>query len=210
MPIVNRNQISLGLGNLEFGDYIGEIFDTYTDVGALKSELSIAIEREVMNFESGRPLLTIVQEVVREKVTISATLAELNLNTIKMALGQGNIYSSSIPTFLDGSSTALSGTLQTGKTAVTSGMLMKFGGLATHAYIGIRFTNVTASGSRRIFEGYKASPTGRLTLPFREADWNLYNVEFVLLADTCRNGGEQYFQIFQENLAVPPSCLQQP
>lgn len=206
MAIQNKNQISLGIGNMEFGEYVNDVFQSYTDVGAVKSEVNITIEREVLDFESGRPLVTIIQEVIREKVMVKATLAELNLATIKMALGQGNVGSGSIPTFLDGTSTALRGTLQPGKTAVSSGRLLKFGGLPTHAYIGLRFTHVAAAGYRNIFEAYKASPTGNLSLPFRETDWNLFDVEFRLLADTCKAAGEQYFQFHQENVAVPPSC----
>lgn len=206
MAIVNRNLISLGIGNIEFGEYVNDVFSSYVDIGAIKSEVSIAVQREVLDFESGRPLVTIVQEVIREKVMIKASLAEFNLNTIRLALGQGNVGSGSIPTFLDATSTALRGTLQPGKTAVTSGTILKFGGTATHAYIGIRFTHVKADGARQIFEGYKASPTGNLALPFKEADWNLYEVEFRLLADTCRPAGEQYFQLFQENGVTPPGC----
>jgi len=198
MPIQNSQNISLGIGNIEFGDYTNNVFGTYIDVGAVKAEVNIAIEREVLDFESGRPLITILQEVIREKTMLRATLAEVNLATIKMALGQGVVGSGSIPTFLDGSSEALRGTLQPGKTAVTSGTILKFGGIATHAYIGLRFTHVKSNGKRQIFEAYKASPSGNLTLPFREADWNLYEVDFRLLADTDKAAGEQYFQFFIE------------
>src|SRR5277367_3982662 len=123
MAIQDRRQISLGLGNLEFGTYNANtnVFQGYTDIGAIKSEVTIDTQREVLDFESGRPLITIIQEVVREKVMVKATLAEVNMATIKMALGQGNIYSNTVPTFLDGSSSALLGTLQPGYTLVGSG-----------------------------------------------------------------------------------------
>lgn len=198
MPIQNKNNIHLGLGNLELGTYTGDVFDAYTDVGAIKTELTIAHTREVLDFESGRPLVTILQEVIRERVVVTATLAELTVATLKMALGQGNITSGTIPTFLDGTSTALRGTLQTGKTDVVTGNLLKFGGIPTHAYVGLRFTHVKANGKRHIFEGYKASPQGELTLPFRETDWNLYQAVFRLLAETTKTAGEQYYQLFIE------------
>jgi hypothetical protein len=199
MPIINKNNISLGIGNLELGDYVEDVFSAYQDVGAIKSEVNIATTREVLNFESGRPLVTIVQEVIRENVVVSATLAEVAVATLKMALGQGAITSDTIPTFLDGTSVALRGNLQTGTTAVTTGTLLKFGGTPTHAYVGLRFTHVKANGKRQIFEGYKASPSGDLSLPFRESDWNLYSVSFRLLADTTKSAGEQYFQLFIES-----------
>ena len=198
MAIVEKNNISLGLGNLELGTYTSEVFDAYVDVGAIKTELTIAHTREVMDFESGRPLVTILQEVVRERVVITATLAELTVASMKMALGQAAISSATTPTFLDGTSTALSGTLAAGLTALVSGELLKFGGVPTHAYVGLRFTHVKASGKRHVFEGYKASPLGELTIPFRETDWNLYQCQFRLLADTDKTAGEQYYQLFIE------------
>lgn len=198
MPIVNKNNIALGIGNLELGDYVNDVFTSYVDVGAIKSEVTIEHTREVLDFESGRPLVVILQEVIRERVVVSATLAELSVATLKSALGQGNITSGTIPTFLDGTSVALKGTLETGKTAVVSGNLLKFGGTPTHAYVGLRFTHIKANQKRQIFEAYKASPMGNLTLPFREADWNLFTVQFRLLADTTKAAGEQYYQLFIE------------
>lgn len=206
MPIGEKKDISLGLGSLEFGNFTNDIFQGYGDVGAIKSELMIEIHREVLDFESGRPLVVILQEVVREQVMITATLAEIKLATIKQSLGQGVVGSGSIPTFLNGTSTALRGTLQAGTTAVTSGTLMKFGGVPTHAFVGIRFTHQKANGKRIIFEGYRASPMGELTLPFKEADWNLYQVKFRLLADTCKVEGEQYFQIHIESDTASAAC----
>lgn len=201
MAIQNRNNISLGLGNLELGTYNtadSPVFEAYSDVGAIKTELTIAHTREVLDFESGRPLVTILQEVIREKVIVTATLAELTVASLKMALGQAAISSGTIPTFLDGTSQTLSGTLQSGKTSVVAGTLLKFGGIPTHAYVGLKFTHVKANGKRHVFEGYKASPSGELTLPFRETDWNLYQCVFRLLADTDKDAGEQYYQLFIE------------
>lgn len=200
MAIVNKKNISLGLGNLELGAYdeATDVFTAYTDIGAIKAELTIANTREVLDFESGRPLVTILQEVIREKVVITATLAELTVATLKMAMGQAATSVGVIPTFMDGTSSALSGTLAPGLSAVVSGDILKFGGIPTHAYVGLRFTHRKASGKRHVFEGYKASPMGELTLPFRETDWNLYQVTFRLLADTSKAAGEQYYQLFIE------------
>ncbi|MFA5152620.1 MAG: hypothetical protein WC554_08690 [Clostridia bacterium] len=195
---VNVENISLGLGNLELGSFTATVFDGYTDVGAIKSEVNIEHTREVLDFESGRPLVTLLQEVIRESVAITATLAELSLATLKMALGQGNITSGTTTSFLDGSSDAMRGDLQSGKVALGTGNLFKFGGTPTHAYVGLRFTHRKASGKRIIFEGYKASPQGALTLPFRDSDWNMFTVNFRLLADTNRAAGEQYYQLFIE------------
>lgn len=196
MAIVNKNNISLGSGNLELGEYANDVFqNAYVDVGAIKAEVNIEHAREVLSFESGRPLVVILQEVIRETVTITATLAEISVATLKMALGQGNISSGSTPVFMDGSSTALPGNLSAVKTSVGASQLLKFGGVSTHAYVGLRFTHVKQNGKRHILEAYKASPSGNLTLPFRESDWNLFQIQFRLLADTLKPAGEQYYQL---------------
>jgi hypothetical protein len=201
MPIVNKANISLGLGTLEFGNYVNNVFQGYTDVGAVRSELTIEHNREVKDFETGRPMVVIVQEVVRESVTIKATLAEMAMATIKQSLGQGNVSSSVTTSFLDGTNTAPTGFLQTGLTSIVTGTLLTFGGLPSHAYIGLRFTHAMISGLRHIFEGYYASPTGQLTLPFRETDWNMHEVTFRLLANTTLTPGSQYYQFFKEGAA---------
>lgn len=199
MPVINKNNISLGIGTLELGAYVNDVFSVYEDVGAIKSEVNIEITREVMDFESGRPLVVLLQEVIRERVVVTATLAELTVANMKMALGQGNLTSSVIPTFLDASSSVLPGTLDSTKTAVTEGTLLKFGGTPSLSFCGLRFIHQKADTKRHIFEGYRASPMGNLTLPFRETDWNLYQAQFRLLADTTKPAGEQYFQFFIED-----------
>jgi hypothetical protein len=201
MPIVNKANISLGLGTLEFGNYVNNVFQGYQDVGAIKTELTVEHSREVRDFETGRPMVVIVQEVVRESVTIKATLAELNLATVKQSLGQGNVTTSTTTSFLDGTTTAPTGFLQTAYAPIVAGTLLTFGGLPSHAYIGLRFTHAMISGLRHIFEGYYASPLGQLTLPFRETDWNIFEVQFRLLANTTLAPGSQYYQFFKEGPA---------
>jgi hypothetical protein len=187
MPVIDKKKIQLGLGALEFGAYTNDVFGAYEDVGAIKSRLDIMIEREVLDFETGRPLLVVKQDVVRERVSVRATLAEIKLANIKAVLGQGVLTSSVVPTFLDGTQNAMRGNLQAGTTSVAPGTLLKFGGLPTHAYIGLRFTHARSEDEKRtIWEFYKASPTGSLGVPFNETDWNLMDVEFRVLADTTK------------------------
>ena len=199
MALQDAKRINLGTGNVEFGDYNNGVFDTYSDIGVIKGNLNITIENEILDFEAGRPLEVLLQAKIRERVTIAGTMAELKLATLKQALGSGSI-TSSVPVFLDGTSSALKGTLETGKVIMGSSTILTFGGSPTHNYIGIRFTHVGADGKRSVFEGFKASPTGRLALPFNETDWNLTEFEFRLLADTSRPAGAHYFQYATERL----------
>ena len=196
---INTENITVGLGNLELGEYSGASFLGYSDIGAIKGEVNIEHTREVLDFESGRPLVVLKQEVIRESVTVAVSLAELSVATLKMALGQGSISSGTTTSFLDGSTSVPYGTTtdQT-KTAIGNGNLFKFGGTPTHAYVGLRFTHRKANGKRIIFEGYKASPQGTLAIPFRETDWALNQVTFRLLADITKTAGEQYYQLLIE------------
>ena len=201
MSVINKSNISLGLGTLELGNYVNNVFQAYGDVGAIKSEVTIDHNREVHDFEAGRPLAVIKQEVIRETVTIKATFAELNLAVLKQCLGQANVTSSVTTSFLDGTVTAPTGFLDTTRTTISTGTLLTFGGLPTHAYVGLRFTHAEIEGYRQIFEGYYASPIGQLSLPFRETDWNLRECSFRLLANTTLAPGSQYYQFFKEGPA---------
>ncbi len=189
------------MGTLEFGQYVNGVFSGYNDVGAIKSELAIEHNREVKSFETGRPMVVILQEVIRESVMIKATLGEVSMANIKSSLGQGNITSSTTTSFLDGTQLAPTGFLQSSYTSLVQGTLLTFGGLPTHAFIGLRFTHAMISGLRHIFEGYMASPTGQLTIPFKEEDWNIFEVNFRLLANTTLAAGTQYYQFFKEGAA---------
>ena len=199
MPIQDETEITMGLGTLELGEYdTNGTFLGYGDVGAIKTELNIAHTREILPFETGRPLITILQGVVRESVQITATLAEINMATIKMALGQGVVTTSVSMTFLDGTNIAPEGTLSSSVFAVTNATLLQFGGSPVHNFVALRFTHQKADLKRIIFEGYKASPLGDLALPFKETDWALYEVKFRLLALTSKPSGQQYYQLGEE------------
>lgn len=199
MAVQNKKDIALGLGTLEFGtfDANGD-FVSYRDVGAIKANVNISITREILDFESGRPLITLLQEVIRENVTLTAQLAEVSLANIKAVLGQGVETNGSVPTFLTADAEAPTGTLEAGTVPVGSSDILEFGGVPSLEYLAVRFTHQKQSGKRQIFEGFKASPSGNLALPFNESDWNLYDVELRLLADTDRPAGQQYFQFVRE------------
>lgn len=198
MPIGNKQNITLGVGVIEIGSYVNDVFTAYEDIGAIKAEVRLEIVREILEFETGRPLITIVQEVIRERVTVIATLAELTIANLKSVLGQGAVVSSTTPAFLDGTTSIYPGNLSTTKTLINNGTLLKFGGSSVLGYVGLRFIHERSNGKRDVFEGYKASPSGNLTLPFRESDWNTFEAQFRLLADTTKASGEQYFQYFIE------------
>jgi hypothetical protein len=198
---INTDNISLGLGTLEFGTYdMNGAFTAYGFVGAIKAEGTMTYQRTILPFTTGRPLLAVKQQTTEEQFQIQFTLAEVTVANIKNSLGAGSVTSSVIPVFLDGTSNAPVGDLTSSMTAVTASDVLKFGGQCDVNTIGLRFTHGLScgTGKRQILEVYKASPMGTLALPFRETDWNLYQVEFHSLADTTKPAGQQYCQFIVE------------
>lgn len=198
---INANNISLGLGVLEIGDYVNNVFTAYRDMGAIKAEGQLRFQRQQARFETGRPLVVIKKETTLEMVTLQFTLAEVTVANIKDCIGGGLTTSSNATaTFLDGTTVAPQGNLTTSVVAVGLNEQFTLGGQTDVFTVGIRFTHVksTTTGKRQIFEGYLAQPTGELTLPFRETDWNLFQIDFELLANTSLAAGAQYFQFINE------------
>jgi hypothetical protein len=198
---IDLTHITLGLGVLEIGSYSNGIFQAYRDAGAIKAEGQIQMQRQQARFESGRPLVVLKKETTLELVTLQFTLAEVSVANVKDAIGGGLTTSSNAgATFLDGSTVAPKGDLTSSVVVVGLNNQFTMGGQCDVFTVALRFTHLKncTTGKRQIFEGYLASPVGNLTLPFRETDWNLYQIDFELLADTTRPIGTQYFQFIDE------------
>jgi hypothetical protein len=198
---INTDNISLGLGTLEFGSYDSNgNFVAYNFVGAIKAEGTMTYQRSILPFTTGRPLLRVKQQATEEQFEVQFTLAEVTVANIKQSLGAGVSSSGVTPVFLDGTSVAPVGDLTSSMTAVGSSQILDFGGQCDVTTIGLRFTHELScsSGKRQILEVYKASPMGNLAVPFRETDWNLYQVQFQSLADTTKAAGKQYCRFIIE------------
>lgn len=197
---VETRNISLGLGVLEFGDFVSDAFVAYRNAGAIKTTLNLTMTREITGFETGRPLVMIKHEVIRETAQLVATLAEITVANLKTALGGGVISSSVTPGFLTGTAAAPTGDLTDSNSAVGVSDILKYGGQCDLNRLAIRFTHLKScgSGKRHVLEIYRAIPTGTLTLPFSETDWNQFEVTFECHADTTRPAGEQILQFVNE------------
>lgn len=201
MSRIDTTQITLGLGILEVGNYVNNVFQAYRDLGAIKAEGMIHIQRSTARFDSGRPLVPLKKETTLELVQVQFTLAQVSVANIKDCLGGGLTTSSNATaTFLDGTTVAPKGDLTSSVVAVGLNNQLTVGGQCDVFTVALRFTHLKscATGKRQIFEGYLASPTGDLSLPFRETDWNLFQVTWDLLADTTKPSGQQQFQFIDE------------
>ena len=197
---VDTRNISLGLGVLEFGDYVNDAFVAYRDVGAIKAVVTVTYTREMHPFESGRPLVMLKHEVLREGVTVAATLAEITVANMKSALGGGTLTSSVTPTFMDATSIAPAGDLSSSVQAVGISDVWTMGGQCDVNRLALRFTHLKSctTGKRQILEVFRAVPSGTLAMPFNETDWNQSEVTFTGEADTTRVAGKQIMQFIIE------------
>ena len=197
---IDTRNVSLGLGTLEVGEFVDGAFVAYRFVGAIKATLDLTWTRETHLFETGRPLLEVKREVLREFIEVAVTLAEVTVANIKMALGGGVSSTSIVPVFLDSPLDPPKGDLTDSKVGVVLADRFEFGGQCDVNNLALRFTHIKScsTNTRQIFEAYKAVPTGVLALPFNETDWDLYRVTFRCLADTTRQAGKQMAQFLIE------------
>lgn len=197
---ITTDNINLGNGVLEIGSYAAGVFQSYTDVGAIKGTATLTYGRETAKFETGRPMVVVKEEVIRETVELRVTLAELTVANLKLVLGGGTSSNVATPTFLTGDGYALYGNNVVGSSSVAASKVFKFGSDPQAYTVALRFTHLKdpSSGKREVVEVYKAVFSGNLALPFNETDWNTFEVSFTALADTSKAVGEQLLQYVDE------------
>ena len=198
---IDTTEITLGLGVLEIGSYLNGVFQAYRDAGAIKAEGEIHPNRQQAAFSTGRPLVVVKREVTEEMVSVRFSLAQVTVANIKDCLGGGSTSSGNTgATFLDGTGVAPQGNLTSSLVTVGTNSQFSMGGQCDVFTVALRFTHLKscATGKRQIYEMYQAAPTGDLALPFRETDWNIFQVTFDLIADTTRPAGQQYFTMYDE------------
>ena len=197
---IDTTNVSLGMGDLEIGEYVNDAFVAYRNAGIIRASVNINWTREIHVLETGRPLQAVAEEVIREGFTLEATLAEITVANIRMALGAGITSSGGAPTFMDGGAVAPAGDLTSSTRAVTNADILKFGGDCDLFYSALRFTHLKScmTGKRQIVEVYKARPGGTLALSYNETEWNQFGVTFTANADTSKPRGQQYMQLVDE------------
>ena len=155
------NQVTLGTGTLKLDGVL---------VGFLKGDVTLALNREVKNFEAGVPLQTRKRVCIREGASLRASLAQMYSDKLLYALGDGVI------------STPLATTSR-----------LSFGGSSEVDEWTLEFThNVPNTTSSIVVYFYRASPSIAVEIPFREEDFTVYNAEWGALADDAQPAGEQY------------------
>lgn len=199
---ITADNINLGNGVLEIGTYdTSNQFQSYTDLGAVKGTATLTYMRETNRFESGRPMVVLKEEIIRESVELRIALAELTVANLKLVLNGGVVSSSvSAPTFLTGNGYALLGGNAAGSSSMGLSNQFEFGGDPAINPVALRFTHMKnpVNGKRQVIEAYKAVFTGQLALPFNETDWNVFEATFQVVADTTKAAGKQLIKWVDE------------
>ena len=76
--------------------------------------------------------------------------------------------------------------------------LYQFGGEIAVAYNPGKFIHPRDDGSLTVIDMYRMSTNGKLMMDFKEVEWDLFDVQFNLIADLGRALGDLYFQIRRE------------
>lgn len=154
VPSYDTERLSFGPGII----YIGAVGSTPTlDIGAVKGDMALNIERVPLEVKQGSPQSLIKQYVVEENVSISGVSIEWNLDNIAYILGAG-------VTSVNGASE-----------------VMEFGGDADTTSRAVRMVHRTPDGGTIDVHIFDAQGAGGLAIAIKEQDMHELPFEFKAL-----------------------------
>ena len=182
MTVPNTEKVTLGSGIL----YLNGI-----NVGHLKGDVEFEYELETVEFKPSNELGPVKVFKIREGASLKATLAELKMTNLRLAMGittaQGSIAASA-------SFPVISGSGSTCSVAVVAGAsydYMKFGGGKDTDEMCLRFTHTRPNGLTFHVILYNAVNMDGFNLAFKEEDIVLYDITFKGLTDSSRSDGDK-------------------
>ena len=151
VPSYDSSRFSFGPGIL----YLGPLGATPTiDIGAVKGDAELAIERTRLEVFAGSPQSKIKQYAIKEEVILKVTGIEWDLDNIAYALGAG-----------------ITGTSGADET-------FEFGGDMDMTDRSIRYLHLAPDGSTIDIHLFKAEGSGSLAMSFKETDSHEFPYEF--------------------------------
>jgi hypothetical protein len=172
----NTENVTLGNGTL----YLNNV-----DVGHLKGDTVLTYKKTSVDFKPANMMTAVKKFYIGEEISLKATAAELSLTNLKLALGLPSTAittATSFPSY-DPSSYVVPDS--------ASYDVMLLGGDKTVAEMSLRFEATRPdSGMKVIVVFYIAVSNSDLTLPFKEEDITLYDLQFTALADATRAEGD--------------------
>jgi hypothetical protein len=175
MASVTAN-VTLGTGTL----YLNNV-----DVGHLKGDVTLVAEGENVDFKPSAMTGPVKRFVIRESARLTASLAELKMANVRLAMGVTTAVtsSSSFPSHDPSSYSA---------PASSSYDVMTFGGDKTVSEVSLRFEHTRPGTTKKVIVIFYKSVSNRaLNLPFHEEDITLQEVTWEALADEDRTAGDQ-------------------
>jgi len=177
--------VSLGSGTLYLNN---------TDVGHLKGDVEFSYIRGKVEFKPSNMLGIVKQFAINEAATLKASLAELKLANIKLALGVTTsiVESSSFPAYaasIDSFSPPSGASYD----------VLTIGGSKTIDSMSLRFEHTRPGTSLKIIIVlYTAVSMTDLLIPFHEEDVILHDLIFKGLSDADRDEGDRIGVIVEQ------------
>lgn len=167
---------------------VGDLFINGINVGYLKGNVEFTYGRTTIDFKPANALGVVKQFVQSENVTLSASVAELNVANLRLAMGISEAISpsQSIPAFENSPSG--------GSYVPSSGAsfdVLSFGGSKVVSELPLRFVHTRPNGKDIVIALYKCVATPEITIPFAEEDVILMPISFQALHITSRSVGDQ-------------------
>ena len=174
----------------------GTLIVNSVDVGHLKGDVEFAYTIERVEFKPSAMLGVVKVFKIREDAQIRATVAELKMSNLKLAMGSTTTIgaSQSFPEEVEGSNSCQYSV----PNASYSFDVLTFGGDKSTDEFCLRFTHERPDGKKFHIILYRAVAIGEFTLPFHEDDINLYDIAFKGLADEDRTAGDQIGVLVEE------------
>lgn len=183
--MAETEQVTLGSGVL----YLNNV-----NVGHLKGDVVVTLEGEMVDFKPSNLTGIVKRFVIRESAKLTASIAEIKLANMRLALGVTTAVtgSSSFPEY-DPSSFS--------PTTSSSYDIINFGGDKTVSEVSLRFEHTRPGTTKKIVVVFYQAVSNRLlNLPFHEEDIVLSDIEWMALADDARSAGDQMGFIADEVL----------
>jgi len=180
-PKKDTGKVTLGSGNL---------FLNGVDVGHLKGDVEFTYTAERVEFKPANMLNVVKVFKVGEDARLKASVAELKIANIKLAMGVTTTVgaSQSFPSHVGGSSCSY----PLGEPVHSiSYDVLTFGGSKAVAEMCLHFIHTRPDGKTFHILFYKSTSLSELTLPFHETEITLHDMTFKGLADAGRAEGDQ-------------------
>ncbi len=157
VPSYETSRFSFGPGIL----YMGVPGTTpLVDIGAVKGNAEISIERKALEIKQGSPQSLIDQYAIEEILSLKITGIEWDFDNLSYALGAGT--------------TGITGTVET----------FEFGGAMSISNRALRFVHIQPDGSTVDVHFFKAQGSGKVAITLNEADTHEFPYEFRVLEGT--------------------------